>query len=184
MYEYAVLEYAFSFWQWQNATCQDIPSGSEPDSVLFRHLTRVIPFSMYSDRGVAYYAPFMYQAYTELGYYCYDITDFRGLLKAVKNPSNDIFAPDGPNLKFNCATMHAIYDWLQNRGDRIIYVYGGNDAWSATSMQLNGTTDALKLVKKGGSHRTRIRNLPVEYQELARRKLEEWLGVSIEDWTE
>jgi hypothetical protein len=180
MYEFAILEYSFSFWQYGKPDlCEAIPApGSSPDS-MFAHLSRAVSFSLFDDKGVKYYQPFMYQAYTEMGYYSYDVSDFRTLLQAVEDPSPRIFAPENVPLRYQCSTYQEINRWLQNEGSNIIYIYGEYDPWSACAVQLSGRTNALKMVKKAGSHSTRIRDLSPEQQGTVYRTLEEWLGKPI-----
>jgi hypothetical protein len=100
-------------------------------------------------------------------------------LTAVKNPTNIILAPKNTDLTFNPETMYKVYTWLRDHGNNIIYLYGETDLWGATAMELSGKTNAVKIVKAGGSHRTRIRNLPPEQQEIVYDALEQWLDVSI-----
>lgn len=177
-YEYSVLEYPCAFWQYGSSISSIPPLDAPPDSML-GHLDRVARLFYYSDQGIHAYQPFQYQAYTEIGYYGYDITDFRGLLTAVKNPTNIILAPKNTDLTFNPATMFNVYTWLRDHGDNIIYIYGETDLWGATAMELSGTTNAVKIVKPGGSHRTRVANLPAGERNRVYSALEEWLGISI-----
>jgi len=177
-YEYSVLEFPCAYWQYGSDTTAIPPLDAPPDSML-RCLDRVATLFFYSDQGIKAYQPFQYQAYTEIGYYGYDITEFRGLLTAVKNPTNIILAPANTDLTFNPSTMYSVYTWLRDHGDNIIYVYGENDLWGATAMELSGKTNAIKVVKAGGSHRTRIRTLSPGQQETVYSALESWLGVRI-----
>jgi hypothetical protein len=75
--------------------------------------------------------------------------------------------------------MYSVYTWLRDHGNNIIYIYGEKDLWGATAMELSGKTNAIKIVKPGGSHRTRIRTLPPEQQNSVYSALEEWLGIRI-----
>ncbi|MFA7229201.1 MAG: hypothetical protein WC061_09205, partial [Melioribacteraceae bacterium] len=63
--------------------------------------------------------------------------------------------------------------------NNIIYIYGGNDTWTATSIQLLGENNSIKMVKKGGSHGTRISSFDGEQKEKIYRTLETWLGLQI-----
>ena len=176
-YEYAVLEYSFSFWQWARAQCGEIPRPTASAQDRFTHLLRVVSLNDYDDAGVAAFEPFFYQAYTEIGYYGYDITEFKGLLKAVRVPTNSILAPKNAPLTFDCTTLQTILPWLQTQGANIIYIYGGNDPWTASAVEPYGTTNALKIVKPGGSHTTRISNLPPDQRERVLSTMEQWLGI-------
>jgi hypothetical protein len=97
----------------------------------------------------------------------------------VRDPTNIILAPKNEDLTFNPATMYNVYTWLRDHGNNIIYIYGETDLWGATAMELSGKTNAVKIVKPGGSHRTRIGNLPPEQQNIVYSALEEWLGIKI-----
>jgi hypothetical protein len=176
-YEYSVLEYPCAFWQYGSLT-SSIPSPDAPADSMFLHLDRVASVRYYSDQGIKDFQPFQYQAYTEIGYYGYDVTDFKGLLTAITNPTNIILAPPNVELKFDPTTMNNVYPWLRDHGSNIIYIYGEKDLWSATAMELSGKTNALKMVQKGGCHRVRIRDLSPEQQETISGALKEWLNLS------
>lgn len=179
-YEYAVLEYPFAFWQYGASACENIPGPETPDTAAFVHLAKVVGFYLFSDAGVGYFGPFYYQAYTELGYYRYDITDFRELLKTVRDATNRIFVPAGASVTYRCESMQNLNRWLQTKGDRIIYLYGETDTWTACAVQLTGQADALKFINKGGPHGTRIRDLAPAQKEALYAALERWLSMSIE----
>ena len=177
-YEYSVLEFPCGFWQYGHLPGEIPPPDSPPDTLL-AYLDKIASLFYYSDRGIQMFEPFQYQAYTEIGYYGYDITDFKPYLTAIKNPTNIILAPKNTDLTFNPSVMYNVYGWLRDHGNNIIYIYGETDLWGATAMELSGKTNALKIVKKGGSHTTRISNLPADQKELVYSTLENWLGVTI-----
>lgn len=178
-FEYAVMEYPFSFWQYGASGCDRIPGGNVSDEEAFKHLARVVPLYLFSDAGVAFFGPFFYQAYTELGYYRYDITDFRQLLKHVTDATNRIWVPRDATVVYHCETMQNIHRWLQTEGNNIIYLYGETDTWTACAVQLTGQTNALKFVHKGGPHGTRIKDLLPGQRELIYSTLEQWLDMKI-----
>ena len=180
-FEYSVLEYSFSFWQNGRNGCSSIPDEDASIDDLFDHFRKTVPFSLYSDKGVKNLWPASYQFAKELGYYGFDTMLFKGLLKAMPdNPDHTIFAPPGVDLTYNPEINLDVNEWLQNNGDHIIYIYGGNDTWSATAVQLTGKTNALKMVKEGGNHSTRIRDFSEEDKEKIYSTLEEWLNLKIE----
>ncbi len=61
----------------------------------------------------------------------------------------------------------------------MLFIYGGNDTWTATAVQLTGETNSLKMVNDGGSHRTRIGSFDDKEKEIIYSTLEEWLGIEI-----
>jgi len=74
--------------------------------------------------------------------------------------------------------MANVYHLLQYHGDRIIYIYGELDPWSATGIRLIGRTDAVKFVVKNGHHGSRVRDFSPEQKELFYSTLERWLGLN------
>ena len=180
IFEFVVLEYTFAFWQWQNNNCDEIPDTSESSEKIFNHLKRNSSFSYFSDQGIAPIAPFFYQAYSEIGYYGYDISPLKDLLREVKDPSSKIFIPHNSNPQFDCSLIQDINTWVQKHGNNILFIYGGNDTWSATAVELTGETNSIKMVKEGGSHRTRINSFSDDEKEIIYNILEDWLDYKIE----
>jgi len=175
-FEHMVLEYPFSLWQY-GTPCESTPSATAPPESLFAHLLRVVGYSLFTAEGTSYFAPFQYQAYTELGYYGYDVTELKERMRAAPPPDNRDLAPPDAEIRYDCSVMQQISLWLQNEGSNILFLYGGTDPWSATAIELVGKTNAVKIVKPGGSHTTRIGNLPPDQRELALSTLERWLGI-------
>ncbi len=178
-YEYSVLEYSFSFWQW-GWNCDEIPGSDSSDSILFDHFSRVSGFDYFSDIGIATYEPFFYQALTEIGYYGYDFSEFEGLLQSVINPIFTFAAPQNTELVYNYDLMQDVDCYIRNTACNFIFIYGETDTWSATAAELTGATNSVKIVKPGGSHVTRIRNLPEEQKEMVISTLENWLEIEID----
>jgi hypothetical protein len=67
---------------------------------------------------------------------------------------------------------------MKNTGEEILFIYGEWDPWSATAFEVYSPKQ-VKVVKPGGSHSTRIGNLPPEQQKLVIDKLEKWLEICI-----
>jgi hypothetical protein len=179
IFEYVVLEYGFAFWQWHYETCADIPQVDASNEVLFNHLIKCSPIKYLSDQGIEPILPFFYQAYAEIGYYGYDITEFRDLLTEIIEPTSKIFLPKGTDPEFNYPLMQKINTWLQKEGNNMLFIYGEVDTWSAPAVQLTGETNAIKMVKKGGSHKTRIKDFSREEKEIIYYTLENWLDIEI-----
>lgn len=174
-YEYGVLEYPYAFWQYGTKP-SDVPPADAPVEKLAEHYNRVRTLYYYSDQGKKQFEPFLYQAFTEIGYYNYDITDFKAYLKVLKDPSNLVICPDGAKIVYNPATMAFVYHFLQYQANHVVYIYGDLDAWSATQMQLIGRTDAIKIVVKDAHHGARVGAFSPEQKELFYSDMERWLG--------
>jgi hypothetical protein len=179
IFEFVVLEYGFAFWQWQYTNCSQVPDITASNEVLFEHLKKGSSFSYFSDQDMTANLPFVYQAYSQMGYYGYDISDFKDLLKEVKEPSSKIFLPKDLNPEFDCCVMQRINTWIQKYGNNMIFIYGEIDAWSATAIELTGETNAIKMSKKNGNHRTRINSFDDKDRTFILNTLEQWLNYKV-----
>ena len=177
-YEYGILEYPYAFWQYGTKPA-DIPAPDASAEQLAEHYGKVNTLYYYSDQGKKQFEPFLYQAFTEIGYYNYDITDFKAYMKTLKDPSNLVICPDGAKIVYNPATMAFVYHFLQYQANHVVYIYGELDAWSATQMQLIGRTDAIKVVVADSHHGARIGAFSPEQKQLFYSKLEQWLGTKV-----
>jgi hypothetical protein len=178
-YEYGVLEYPFAFWQTGGITPADIPAPDAPAERMFDHFAATYAVYYYSDQGRKAFEPFQYQAFTEIGYYNYDITDFKPHMKALKNPSNSVLCPPGVKIVYDPAPMAAVYRFLQYEGNRIFYIYGELDPWSATAVPLIGRTDSFKVVVKSGHHGAPVHAFTPAQKELFYSTLERWLDLKL-----
>lgn len=161
-YEYCVLEYSFAFWQWAYVPAGRIPGRQASPEKVIEHMNLVAGFDYFSDQFILENRPFFYQALTEMGYYGYDLNSFEKLLKHVDNPIFTFTIPESVELSFNDQLSHELQQYLEKEADNYIYIYGEYDTWSATAVASTGFTNSKIFIKEGGSHRTRISNMPEE----------------------
>ncbi len=173
--EYAVLEFPFSFWQ-SGGNCSEIPSDTAGSKTLFDYINKSPGLELYADEGYYYYLPSFYQHMKELGYYGFDLNPVKDLLQIVKSSSNDRFAPKGIDLSYNPDYIKNVRDFVESKGDRILYIYGGNDPWGACAPKPQPHVDALKMVLENGHHGTKIVDFSQQDREKIYAKLQEWLG--------
>ena len=178
-YEFCVLEYPFSFWQWHDLDCSDIPNENAENEALLDHLMEGSDASFFSDEAYEQFKSFFYQALTQTGFYNYDPKPFEGLLTKVVEPNFSMALPEDVTVTFDPEPMQDIKNWLDDHGNNMIYIYGEIDPWSASAVELSGKTNALKMVKKDGDHRTRIKSFPEDEKEKILDTLEEWLQVPL-----
>lgn len=179
-YEYGILEFPFAMWQYGTAPT-GIPKPDAPAADMAAIYQKVNPMYYYSDAGIKQFEAFQYQAFTEIGYYNYDITDLKPYLKSNPNPTNMDLCPAGTKDKivYNPSTLAFVYNYLQYKANNIIYIYGETDPWSATQMELIGHTDAVKITVKGAWHNANVRLMSPEQKEQVFTALERWLKVPI-----
>ena len=116
---------------------------------------------------------------TELGYYGFDVEPVKDLLKVVLKPTNLRFAPKNVDLTYNPNYINEVRDFVENQGKKILYIYGEFDTWGACAPTPKPHVDALKMILKEGSHKTRIKDFSVEEQQRIYDKLQNWLGYSV-----
>ena len=173
--EYCVLEYPFSFWQYHNFNISEIPDSTKSFEKLLNHLLKVVNAGSYTDR--AFDSVSMYQFSTELGYYGYVTKNVSDLLSEDRsNYTNTAFAPSFLRHEFNHEFMKDVIEWLLKKGEKIVYVYGENDPWSAPSIEIPKDLDAVKVYVKNGNHYSFIRNLGNDKQKIIISALHKWLN--------
>jgi hypothetical protein len=178
-FEYTVLEYPFAFWQYgREGDCDTIPGAGSTDQQVMDHLVDVSSPYYYSDGGFQYFLPLFYQAYTEIGYCPYIFDHLQDYLDAVPQPSYRTFAPRGVDLVFRPEVMVDMMAWLENQGQRIVYIYGGNDPWTAAAVEPAAWLDALRVIQPGENHSVKIGDL--DERDLVIQTLERWLDRPID----
>ena len=174
-YEFMVLEFPFSFFQWGSVDINDIPNQMLSVEDMMRPMNRLGLVNFYFKSTVDGLMPFMVQAYRELGYYDYDLDSLKPYLRKIENSSNIAFVPKELRFDYDTEIMNKVYDFIHNKGDRMIFIYGELDPWFSTSVNPDSRTDAIKLVLSGGSHATRLRHFSPEINEMIINQLNEWL---------
>ncbi|NIP43010.1 MAG: peptidase [candidate division Zixibacteria bacterium] len=175
--EYMVLEYPFAFWQYGDGDCSVVPDLGAPVSSIWNHLNYIVSMNYFSEELISYFEPHYYQAYTQFGYYRLITDHLEDLLTEAESYSYRILAPQDAQLVFDASVMPDIVSWLQNNGDHIIYIFGGQDPWTAGAIDLNGTAEALKIVEPGANHGVNIAQLV--QRDLVYTTLEDWLEIEI-----
>jgi len=175
-YELLVFEYSFAFWQWGMFHCDDIPNDIDNPDMMLQHLDKVAGFDWISEEGIKKMQPFFYQAMREIGMYGYDIKNFEGLTSYTHNPTFDFTFPKGIEVKYEPELMQRVDFFLRHKAENMIFIYGETDPWSAPAVELAYHTNSIKIVKKGGSHRTRINNLPIQQRDQILDSLKSWLA--------
>jgi len=179
-FEYAVLEYSFSFWQWGHS-CATIPKGGDFDDAL-AHFLSVSDIGFFSDRDMTGYASHYYQAATQMGYYGYNIQPFKEYLTQFKENPLASFAPIGSNPPpYNNSLNEKVDQWLKDKGNNFLYIYGGSDTWSADRIIPSAKVNSKSFILPGTDHgRARIRNMDAKMKQSFAEQLKQWLGADVD----
>ena len=173
-YELTVLEFSFAFWQWGNSYVK-IPRPDVGPKRMVDYLNNIAGINWISDQGITSQQPFFYQAMCQFGMYGYDITSFKEWVSFDKNPTFEFTFPPGVEVEYSPETHHKVDCFIRHKATNMIFIVGGNDPWGAPSVDLPNETNSLKIVKEGGSHRTRIMNLPKADRDLVIYTIREWM---------
>lgn len=180
-FEFAVLEYPFSFWQW-GGECADIPPADAPLDTLLDHFLAISDLTFFADDAMAVYGSHYYQSAEEYGYYGYETDELQDLLRTFKpgERPHAAFTPDKMTVDFDDSLLKGLHDWLRKDANQLIYIYGSNDTWTASAVPKNDEVDSEWFFLAGRSHGdARIRNMSVAERERLVSTLERWLGIKI-----
>ena len=176
IYDFCVLEYSFSIWQW-GTDIRSIPEISASDDTLLDHLLAI--------SGPSYFIvdsptlSFFVQAARELGYYGYDIAPFKPYLsiKTSKDYLRRLMLPeDMRKMKFDKTLSNKIVRFLKKNDPKMIFIYGQNDPWTAAGVTwLKNKKNIYVFVEPGGSHLARIGTMSEDQKQKVMSLLRGWL---------
>ena len=177
-FELTVFEFSFAFWQWGIYSCDSIPTADKASpEVMIDYLDKVAGLTWISDKGIEKMQPFFYQAMRELGMYGYNIEPFKEWTTYNQNPNFEFSAPKGVDIFYNPEIMRRVDYFIRHEAHNMIFIYGGADPWSMAAAQPTYHTNSFRIMKPGGSHRTRISNLPDYQRKQVLDSLNSWLNV-------
>jgi hypothetical protein len=88
--------------------------------------------------------------------------------------------PKNMHVDFDGSTLKKINDWLPKKGNRMMYVYGATDFWTATAVPPSDKVDAVWFFLKGKSHGANFGGMTADEKKLFVSTLERWLSLKIE----
>jgi hypothetical protein len=185
--ESGVVDAFFAFWQYSpQSACANVPdAATATNDEVWGWFEGVSPLTVYADQSVGYYTPYYYQAAYQLGApepYETRISDL------LRHPGADValtFVPDELEpIDFDERAMPRVDRWVRTSARRMLYVYGGNDPWSAEPFDCGrhgARRECTRYYVAGGTHGSRISQLPAEQQDAARAMVLEWAGLTPAD---
>jgi hypothetical protein len=180
IYDFSVLEFSFSFWQWGNNPA-DIPPLTSGDETIFKFWMKVSSPDYFSREGIDKIGSFFVQAARELGYYGYDTKPFRKLLtiRTAKGYLERLFLPGNYRTTFDPTSAVKTQKFLNTTTLPLIFIYGKDDPWSASGAVIPKRSPILEIVQECGSHRTRISTLDEGNKRLVMEKIKQTIGLTV-----
>lgn len=179
--EHAVIETYFAFWQYRAPARCDVFPGSEATSAeLLAVMDGQVGLGTFADNGssgLGYYAPYYYQAAVELGWPRPYEAFLGSLIHFPDTNIAPVYSPPGLPLVFRDQAMQDIQDWVSTQGERLMFIYGELDPWSAASYSLGSARDSYLYEVPGGNHGSNISRLPESQYSEAYWTVRRWAGV-------
>ncbi|GMU04004.1 S28 family serine protease [Corallococcus caeni] len=178
--EHGAIETYFAFWQYDAASrcAQNIPDTTATDQELFDAMDQQVGMSSFADEGLRNYAAYYYQAAVELGWpQPYD-KHLGSLIHFPDTDTGEVYSPPGIPYVFRPQAMPDVQDWVSNHGQRLMFIYGSHDPWTAAAYVLGNAQDSYLYSVAGGNHNSRISQLPADQQAAAKATLNRWMGLS------
>ncbi len=178
IYDYCVLEYAFSFWQWGNPV-DKIPTLEAGDEAIFKYFIQSCDPDYFS-RGNGFNS-FSVQAVKDFGYYGYNVEPFK---KYIKEPLTDYYkkimlGEEWMDVEFDGSVHRKVVDYLTENDPKMIYIYGEWDPWTAngvTWLRDRNKKNIRIFIEPDGSHKARIGTMPENMKKEILDLLQEWVG--------
>jgi hypothetical protein len=178
-FETTVLEIPFAFWQYSGETfCTAIPDSTASDRQIYDAIEEFVGWWLTWDGFLDYYMAYFYQAHSEFGYPDTRRDYLEDLLETNPPPPEAGALPPGVTAVFDPEVMPDIQEWIATDGDRMMFIYGEYDPWTAGMVELGDATDSYIFVDPGGTHGSYIRTLEPDDQETALAILQRWTGVT------
>jgi hypothetical protein len=177
-YDYSVLEFPFSFWQYTADETKLPDLKSTTPEKMAKYLIQIVSPFWYTEAADAYQAA-NYQFYTQLGYYEYDEKPFKKYLKNKDYP-NSAFVPKDVSIVWDPSYIEKLKKFMESNPQHMIYIYGESDPWGATAADIKPGSGSLKMVQASGTHGAHIATLSPEQRKLVEETLEKWLDMQID----
>ncbi len=174
--EHAVIESYFAFWQYgtPSSCATRIPVPTAPARTLMRALDDVVDVSLFADIGLSSYGPYYHQAATQLGYPRPFEAPVADLLLYPGTDIAEEYVPRGAPFTWDGQAMPDVQSWVSQHGERLLFIYGGFDPWTAAAFELGGAKDSYLFTVPGANHGARIQQLPEAERNRAISLLKGW----------
>ncbi|RLK59086.1 S28 family serine protease [Actinokineospora cianjurensis] len=177
-YEMTVLDTVWAFWQYSTqADCATVPAKTATDDQLYAFIDATAGFAFYADQGITPYAPYFYQAATQLGWPQPKFEHLRGLTKYPNLYQANSSLPPDLRRRHDSRPMLDVDRWVRTRGSELLFVYGANDPWGAEQF-VPSRRDSHLYVAPGANHGANIAALSPADQTAATATLRRWANVT------
>jgi len=175
-FEMTVLDTAWAFWQYSLEEDCDVPEPTADTDEIWDFLDQVAGFAFYADENILPYAPYYYQAATQLGWPSLKFKHLDGLRHYPNLYQANSSLPKELQSRHDPRPMVDIDRWVKRESEQMLFIYGENDPWGAEPFVDSGK-DSATFVAPGANHGANIAALRPEDAEAATAMLQRWAGV-------
>jgi hypothetical protein len=177
--ESAIVSLEWAFWQYVGeAACDDVPAVTASDASMWSFLDIVSSVTSSSDVYAGAFEAYYYQAAFELGYPGTMDPHLEGLLQHGPEAYDGMYPVGVAAPTYVPGAMVDVDAWVQDEGDRLLFVYGELDPWTGGRFALGDAADSLSLTAPGRDHGAGIADLQPADRTAALARLEAWSGVT------
>ncbi|MBT8396592.1 MAG: hypothetical protein HKO65_09095 [Gemmatimonadetes bacterium] len=178
-FESAVISYPWNFWQRKAFELSEIPGLEASETEMVDHLAAVTRMHFDADLYRDYFRAYVYQGLTEIGMPSIGYDEIQDLIVEDPLEVNESYGfPQDLEFTYRFESIPDVLSWLQQHGDRIIYIYGEVDPWTAGAVELPGSIDALKIIQPDADHGVRM--IDLDQTALVSETLSRWLGREVQ----
>jgi PS-10 peptidase S37 len=177
-FEMTVLDTVWAFWQYAKVSdCAKVPAATASDDEIYAWIDDIAGFSFYTDQGLNYYAPYYYQAASQLGWPDLKFAHLRGVARYPKLYQPNSVLPAELRTGHDPKPMLDVDHWVRKDASQMMFIYGENDPWSAERFTPS-RNDSHLYVAPGANHGANISQLSPAERDAATATLRRWAGVS------
>jgi hypothetical protein len=177
-FEMTVLDLAWAFWQYgQESQCGAVPPVTASSDEIFGFINDVASFGFYADQGILPYAPYYYQAATQLGWPQPKFRHVNDLLHWPNLYVANSSLPAELRSRHDQWPMIDVDGWVTRTASQMLFVYGSNDPWGAEPFHPSNK-DSYTYTAPGANHGANIAQLTPADRAAARATVLRWAGVS------
>ncbi|MFI7341562.1 S28 family serine protease [Streptomyces sp. NPDC050085] len=177
-YEFAVLDQVWNFWQSGTVdNCPTVPDAKTVSDDALYQWSLDHGLSIYEDStlGANSTGPYYRQAAAQLGWADLKFKNLKGVRHYPDIYQPNSVLPADMRTSYNGAVIKGVDQWVRTTSQRMLFVYGQNDPWSAEQFTPS-RRDSYKYVVPGSNHGARISALPADQRDAATATIKRWAG--------
>lgn len=178
-YEFAVLDQVWNFWQSGTVdNCPTVPDAEKASDDELYDWSKKHGFSVYQDEslGTNGTGPYYRQAATQLGWADLKFKHLKDVRHYPDIYQPNSVLPEAMRGSYNNRTIAGVDHWVKTRGQRMMFIYGENDPWSAEKFTPSHR-DSYRYEAPGSNHGASIAKLPAADQTKAIATIKRWADV-------